>query len=209
MINRIAITAAITVALMSTSAFAGQLKFAPETFQILGGTDGNNQVISMASLPRQKSSQSTNHTESQIVDFFEAMKPGSILVRTSERKLYFVLPDNKAIMYPVGVGREGFTWSGTNKISRKATWPDWRPPQEMIEREAEKGHFIPAFMPGGPENPLGARALYIGNTHFRIHGTTQPWSIGGAVSSGCIRMMNEQVIDLFNRAKVGATVIVE
>ena len=112
-------------------------------------------------------------------------------------------------MYPVGVGREGFTWSGHNKITRKATWPDWRPPQVMIEREAKKGHIVPAFMAGGPENPLGARAMYIGSTDYRIHGTTAPWSIGKAMSSGCIRMMNNEVIDLFNRVKIGADVIVE
>ena len=120
-----------------------------------------------------------------------------------------MLPNNKAIMYPVGVGREGFTWSGQDAITRKASWPDWRPPKVMIEREAKKGRVIPAFMPGGPENPLGARALYIGDTEYRIHGTTQPWSIGKAVSSGCIRMMNDEVIDLFNRVEIGATVIVE
>jgi lipoprotein-anchoring transpeptidase ErfK/SrfK len=146
---------------------------------------------------------------SQIIEFSEALAPGSILVRTKERKLYFVLPGNKAIMYPVGVGKEGFTWSGTNKVTRKAAWPTWRPPQVMIEREAKKGRKLPAMMEGGPENPLGARAIYIGHTEYRIHGTSQPWSIGLAVSSGCIRMMNEQVIDLYERVKVGATVVVE
>jgi lipoprotein-anchoring transpeptidase ErfK/SrfK len=137
------------------------------------------------------------------------MEPGSILIRTAERRLYYVLPDSKAIMYPVGVGREGFTWTGQDEITRKAAWPDWRPPKVMIEREAKKGHVLPAFMAGGPENPLGARALYIGDTEYRIHGTTQPWSIGRAVSSGCIRMMNHEVIDLFNRVEIGATVVVE
>ena len=148
-------------------------------------------------------------TSRQIVDFYEPMEPGSILIRTAERRLYYVLPDSKAIMYPVGVGREGFTWTGQDEITRKAAWPDWRPPKVMIEREAKKGHVLPAFMAGGPENPLGARALYIGDTEYRIHGTTQPWSIGRAVSSGCIRMMNHEVIDLFNRVEIGATVVVE
>jgi lipoprotein-anchoring transpeptidase ErfK/SrfK len=143
------------------------------------------------------------------IDFNTALAPGSILVRTAERKLYFILPQGKAIMYRVGVGREGFSWSGTNNITRKAAWPDWRPPAVMIKREALKGHIIPDFMAGGPQNPLGARAMYIGSTDFRIHGTTQPWSIGHAVSSGCIRMLNEHVIDLFNRAQVGAKVVVE
>ena len=148
-------------------------------------------------------------TTRQIVDFKEPIAPGSILIRTDERRLYFVLPDEKAIMYPVGVGREGFTWSGEDVITKKAEWPDWHPPQEMVEREAEKGKILPVFMAGGPDNPLGARALYIGDTQYRIHGTTQPWSIGRAVSSGCIRMMNEEVIDLFERVEVGAAVIVE
>lgn len=147
--------------------------------------------------------------EKRIVDFERDMEPGSILVQTRERKLFFVLPDKKAIAYPVGVGREGFTWSGTNRVARKAVWPDWRPPANMIEREERRGNFIPAFMPGGPKNPLGARALYIGATEFRIHGTTQPWSIGQALSSGCIRMLNEHVIDLFEQVQVGAVVVVE
>ena len=181
---------------------AGQLKFDPATFKIYGGmTSGQNASLIT---PRESSG-----TSRKIIDFFEPMDPGSILIRTGERRLYFVLPGNRAIMYPVGVGREGFTWSGQNQITRKAIWPDWHPPQNMIEREAKRGHAIPAFMSGGPENPLGARALYIGETEYRIHGTTQPWSIGGAVSSGCIRMMNDEVIDLFNRVEIGASVIVE
>jgi lipoprotein-anchoring transpeptidase ErfK/SrfK len=143
------------------------------------------------------------------VSFTRDLAPGSVLVKTSERKLYFILPGGQALRYPVGVGREGFTWSGRNQISRKAEWPTWRPPTVMIEREAKRGHFLPDEMEGGPENPLGARALYIGSTEFRIHGTTQPWSIGHAVSSGCIRMLNEQVVDLFDRVKVGATIVVE
>ena len=183
-------------------AYAGQLKFDPATFKIYGGMSSGQ----TASLITPQEMPGISH---KTVDFYEPMEAGSILIRTAERRLYFVLKDNKAIMYPVGVGREGFTWSGQNKITRKATWPDWHPPQVMVEREAEKGHVIPAFMPGGPENPLGARALYIGDTEYRIHGTTQPWSIGRAVSSGCIRMMNDEVIDLFNRVEIGATVIVE
>jgi lipoprotein-anchoring transpeptidase ErfK/SrfK len=208
---------------------AGQLKFDPATFKMYGGMAASQ----TASLITPQESSETNHrfkiyggmagdqtaslitpqefseTSHRIVDFFEPMEAGSILIRTSERRLYYVLPNKRAIMYPVGVGREGFAWSGQNEITRKATWPDWRPPRIMIEREARRGHVIPAFMAGGPENPLGARALYIGDTEYRIHGTTQPWSIGRAVSSGCIRMMNVEVIDLFNRVEIGATVIVE
>jgi lipoprotein-anchoring transpeptidase ErfK/SrfK len=145
----------------------------------------------------------------QIVAFQRDLAPGSILIKTRERKLYLVLPNGQALQYPVGVGRQGFTWSGRNRVSRKAEWPDWRPPQVMIRREAKKGHYLPDMMEGGPDNPLGARALYIGSTEYRIHGTTQPWSIGRAVSSGCIRMLNEHVIDLYDRVTIGATVVVE
>ncbi len=134
--------------------------------------------------------------------------PGTLIVRTPERALYFVQPGGKALRYSIGVGREGMQWSGVNRISRKAEWPSWTPPQEMIEREAEKGHFIPDFMEGGPGNPLGARALYIGGSIYRIHGTNNEASIGGAVSSGCIRMMNADVIDLYGRVKTGAKIYV-
>lgn len=147
--------------------------------------------------------------KAETIDFQSQLPPGSILVRTGERRLYFILPGGKAIRYGVGVGREGFAWSGSNKITRKAEWPDWRPPAVMIAREAKRNHFIPDFMKGGVDNPLGARALYIGDTEFRIHGTTQPWSIGRAVSSGCIRMLNDEVVDLYNRVSIGATVVVE
>lgn len=134
--------------------------------------------------------------------------PGSIVVSTPDRTLYLVLGGGEARRYRVGVGREGFQWSGNSRIVAKAEWPSWTPPQRMIEREAAKGHIIPPFMEGGPGNPLGARAMYIGGTIFRIHGTNNAASIGGAVSSGCIRMMNTDVIDLYDRVKVGARVYV-
>jgi lipoprotein-anchoring transpeptidase ErfK/SrfK len=160
-------------------------------------------------LPNQNVSDDVSGPNRAFINFQTALAPGSILVRTAERKLYFILPDGQAIMYRVGVGREGFSWSGQNQISRKAVWPSWTPPKVMIKREAARGHIIPEFMAGGANNPLGARALYIGGTDFRIHGTTQPWSIGHAVSSGCIRMLNEHVIDLYDRAQVGAKIVVE
>jgi lipoprotein-anchoring transpeptidase ErfK/SrfK len=134
--------------------------------------------------------------------------PGSIIVKTPERALYYVLEDGKAIRYSVGVGREGFQWSGSSHIASKQEWPSWTPPKVMIEREAAKGHIIPAFMKGGPGNPLGARALYIGGTIYRVHGTNNEASIGGAVSSGCIRMMNADVVDLYERVKIGARIYV-
>ena len=136
-------------------------------------------------------------------------QPGSIIIRTSERKLYFVETEGRAIRYGIGVGREGFQWGGVSYVSRKKEWPDWRPPKEMIQRELEQnGRKIPDFMPGGPDNPLGARALYLGSTLYRIHGTNEAYTIGGAVSSGCIRMRNSDVIDLYKRVAVGAKVYV-
>jgi lipoprotein-anchoring transpeptidase ErfK/SrfK len=133
---------------------------------------------------------------------------GNIVINTAERRLYLMLGDGKALRYGIGVGRPGFTWGGTHSVTRKAEWPGWTPPQEMREREAAKGKILPAHMEGGPENPLGARALYLGESIYRIHGTNQPWTIGKAVSSGCIRMRNEDVIDLYERVGVGAKVIV-
>jgi lipoprotein-anchoring transpeptidase ErfK/SrfK len=135
-------------------------------------------------------------------------RPGSIIIRTPERALYYVLPGGRALRYKIGVGRDGFQWGGRSKIVMKRVWPEWRPPRVMIERERKKGHIIPEYMEGGPENPLGARAMYIGGTMFRIHGTNDARSIGGAVSSGCIRMMNSDVIDLYERVAIGSPVYV-
>ena len=143
-----------------------------------------------------------------MVDFHENLSAGSIVVDTGERRLYFVTGNGKAIRYAVGVGREGFTWSGRDRISAKREWPDWHPPAEMMKREAANGRILPARVAGGPENPMGARALYIGSTLYRIHGTNQPWTVGQANSSGCIRMTNEDVVDLYRRAKIGGEVIV-
>ncbi len=201
----VAVAICFTTNLSSVS--ADQLKSEHGGFQIFGRFETDPQTATLFT-PNLSNSKNPA-TAHQTVAFDSQFKPGSILIRTSERKLYYILNDSRAIMYPVGVGREGFTWSGRNKVTRKATWPDWRPPKTMIEREAEKGHIIPAFMPGGPENPLGARAIYIGDTDYRIHGTTAPWSIGKAMSSGCIRMMNSEVIDLFDRVEIGADVVVE
>ena len=138
------------------------------------------------------------------VSYASVEKPGTIIIETRKRFLYLVIDGDRALRYGIGVGRSGFTWKGAEKISRKAEWPDWRPPAEMRERQPE----LPEFMEGGPNNPLGARALYLGATEYRIHGTAQPWTIGQAVSSGCIRLTNDDVIDLYGRARVGAKVIV-
>ena len=140
----------------------------------------------------------------QSVRYRTSERPGTIIIDTRKKFLYFVLGGGQALRYGVGVGRQGFTWRGVERISRKAEWPGWTPPTSMRKRQPE----LPAYMPGGPNNPLGARALYLGATLYRIHGTNQPSSIGRNVSSGCIRLMNHDVIDLYQRAKVGAKVIV-
>lgn len=139
-----------------------------------------------------------------IVDYRTKEPPGTIIIDTPHTYLYLVQGNHKAIRYGIGVGRDGFTWSGTERISRVAEWPDWLPPPEMIERQP----YLPRFMAGGEGNPLGARALYLGKTLYRIHGTNQPSTIGTFVSSGCIRLTNEDVIDLFNRVQVGTRVVV-
>ena len=143
-----------------------------------------------------------------VVKYQTKHKPGTIIIDTPNRFLYLVMADGKARRYGVGVGKPGFEWAGTHNITRKAEWPDWRPPAQMIAREKAKGRILPTYMPGGPANPLGARALYLGSTLYRIHGTNQPWTIGGAVSSGCIRMRNEDVVELYERVRNGTKVIV-
>ena len=131
--------------------------------------------------------------------------PGTIVVAANERRLYYVLGNGQAIRYGVGVGRPGFEWSGTKTITRKAEWPTWTPPAQMLKRRPD----LPRFMKGGPENPMGARALYLGSSLYRIHGSNEPDTIGQAVSSGCIRMLNDDVIDLYQRVGVGTRVVVQ
>jgi lipoprotein-anchoring transpeptidase ErfK/SrfK len=139
-----------------------------------------------------------------VVDYPSGEAPGTVIIDTPNTYLYYVLGNGKAMRYGIGVGRDGFTWSGVQTVSRKAEWPDWTPPPEMLRRQP----YLPRFMAGGPDNPLGARAMYLGGTIYRIHGTNQPQTIGGRVSSGCIRMTNEDVIDLYARVSVGTKVIV-
>ena len=140
----------------------------------------------------------------EVVAWTGTQAPGNIVVSTEERRLYLVLGDGKALRYGVGVGRPGFEWSGAKTVTNKREWPDWTPPSEMLRRRPD----LPRHMAGGPENPLGARAMYLGSSLYRIHGSNEPDTIGQAVSSGCIRMTNEDVSDLYNRVKVGATVTV-
>lgn len=139
----------------------------------------------------------------EVVEFKNG-RAGEIVINTAERRLYLVLGDGKALRYGIGVGRPGFTWGGVHTVTRKAEWPGWTPPPQMRKRVPN----LPAFMPGGPDNPLGARAMYLGSTFYRIHGSNEPWTIGQAVSSGCFRMTNDDVTDLYERVRVGAKVTV-
>jgi lipoprotein-anchoring transpeptidase ErfK/SrfK len=140
----------------------------------------------------------------QEVSYDGSETPGTVIINTRERLLYLVMEDGKAIRYGIGVGRPGFTWAGTHQITQKREWPDWTPPPEMLRRRPD----LPRHMAGGPDNPLGARAMYLGSSLYRIHGSNEPWTIGTAVSSGCIRMRNEDVVDLYDKVKVGAKVVV-
>jgi lipoprotein-anchoring transpeptidase ErfK/SrfK len=140
----------------------------------------------------------------QLVDYSVNAAPGTVIIDTAHTYLYYVLGDGRAIRYGIGVGREGFTWSGTERVTRKAEWPDWIPPAEMIARQP----YLARFTAGGEGNPLGARAMYLGNTQYRIHGTNMPETIGTNVSSGCIRLLNADVIDLYGRVNIGAKIIV-
>jgi lipoprotein-anchoring transpeptidase ErfK/SrfK len=140
----------------------------------------------------------------QVVDYVSHEAPGTVVIDTGNTFLYLVLNPRQAMRYGIGVGREGFTWSGEQAVARKTEWPDWRPPADMLSRQP----YLPRFMAGGPGNPLGARAMYLGDTEYRIHGTNKPDTIGKRVSSGCIRLTNEDVADLYERVKIGAKVIV-
>lgn len=140
----------------------------------------------------------------EIVAYSGPQAPGTIVVSTPERRLYYVLGNGQAVRYGVGVGRPGFEWSGSKTVTRKAEWPSWTPPAQMIRRRPD----LPRHMAGGVDNPLGARAMYLGSTLYRIHGSNEPETIGQAVSSGCIRMLNQDVVDLYDRVKVGTQVVV-
>ena len=158
----------------------------------VGQAYGSSEQVQQAPIPR------------ELVAFTGNYAPGTVVVSTSERRLYYVLPNGEAIRYGVGVGRPGFTWSGSKTIVAKREWPTWTPPAEMIKRRPD----LPKYMAGGIDNPLGARAMYIGGTLYRIHGSNEPDTIGQAVSSGCIRMTNEDVTDLYERVAVGSRVVV-
>ncbi|ANL39308.1 UNVERIFIED_ORG: lipoprotein-anchoring transpeptidase ErfK/SrfK [Rhizobium esperanzae] len=192
--------AGLVLSLMSASAFA-----AP------AGSDNTQrpaQIVRVAQMPKYVKPQ----FKRKKVHLMTTEAAGTVIIDTNNKYLYLVEGNNRATRYGIGVGRDGFGWSGIVKIGRKAEWPAWTPPAEMRRREAAKGHIIPAYQEGGEDNPLGARAMYLyqggRDTIFRIHGTNQPWTIGLNMSSGCIRMMNEDVTHLYDRAPVGTKVIV-
>ena len=159
-------------------------------------------VIRSASLSNNQ--MNANPVPRETIDYTGPYSPGTIVVDTSERRLYLVEQGGKALKYGIGVGRPGFEWAGVHTVTNKAEWPDWTPPPQMRKRQPG----LPAHMEGGPDNPLGARAMYLGSTFYRIHGTSEPWTIGQAVSSGCFRMTNDDVTDLYERVKVGTKVVV-
>jgi lipoprotein-anchoring transpeptidase ErfK/SrfK len=163
-------------------------------------------ALPLQSLPREEGAVTRlpARLQRQIVNYTTREAPGTIIIDTPDTYLYLVLGHGQAIRYGIGVGREGFTWSGVQSITKKSEWPDWTPPPEMISRQP----YLPRYMAGGPGNPLGARAMYLGGTVYRIHGTNAPGTIGTRVSSGCIRLTNEDVADLYSRVNVGTKVIV-
>jgi lipoprotein-anchoring transpeptidase ErfK/SrfK len=182
----------------------------PESSNIITiGPDGLVQNTSLAKPKKAKSKGLAAEFLPQEVAYDGGEAAGTIVIDTGQRFLFLVGADGTARRYGVGVGKPGFEWAGEHKIAKKAEWPVWTPPEEMKVRvKAKEGRILPDRMEGGPNNPLGARAMYLGNSLYRIHGTNQPWTIGSAVSSGCIRMRNEDVVDLYERVKVGTKVIV-
>jgi lipoprotein-anchoring transpeptidase ErfK/SrfK len=177
----------------ASSSFAAPTSRAPQPAYTSGGGFFSNFLAMFTHVPR------------TVVSFPTNYKPGTVIVRTSERRLYLVLGNGQALRYGIGVGRDGFTWSGVATITAKREWPDWTPPDEMLRRRPD----LPRHMAGGPDNPLGARALYLGDSLYRIHGSNEPHTIGTAATSGCIRLTNDDVVDLYSRVPLGATVIVQ
>ncbi len=208
-VTRATVASAIGAAIvMATGAFC---PVSAQTQLLAFATEQSDSPVDRAIIPPPAASAETNIPADfparllrQVVDYPTSEAPGTIIVDTPKTYLYFVLGGGKAVRYGIGVGRDGFTWSGTRTIERKSEWPDWLPPADMLARQP----YLPRFMAGGPGNPLGARAMYLSGSVYRIHGTNKPSSIGTHVSSGCIRMLNADVIDLYERARVGTKVVV-
>jgi lipoprotein-anchoring transpeptidase ErfK/SrfK len=190
--------ALLAPAFTATQASAQVLSYAPAASSAFPSEDA------ALALPEDESGVLPERLRRTVIAYNTSEAPGTVVIDTGHTALYFVLGQGRAVRYGVGVGREGFTWSGVQTISRKAEWPDWHPPAEMIARQP----YLPRFMAGGPGNPLGARAMYLGTSQYRIHGTNDPSTIGKFVSSGCIRLTNEDVTDLFSRVDVGTRVVV-
>ncbi|MFN4141874.1 L,D-transpeptidase [Aestuariivirga sp.] len=191
--------ALIAAGLSATAASAGAISPSQQDGPFQGVV-----IVPAAADAQEGSGEVAKFKRGKIVEFETAAAAGDIIVNTKQNRLYFVLGSGKAVMYRVASAKKGFEWKGSHKVSAKVKWPDWRPPQEMRKRRPD----LPAFMAGGPDNPLGARALYLGSSIYRIHGTNEPSSIGKAASSGCIRMLNEDVSELYRHVKVGARVTV-
>ncbi|HTO32508.1 MAG TPA: L,D-transpeptidase [Pararhizobium sp.] len=204
--------ALIITTLVGTTAQAANIDGSYEVASIQSATSKTSALPALSGAdPKAKSTKANinlSPIQRQLVAFNEKAAPGTIIVDNSDRRLYHVLGNGIAMQYGVSVGRAGFIWTGSNTVSRKAEWPTWNPPAQMRAREARKGHFLPVSMKGGINNPLGARAMYLGSTIYRIHGTNQPSSIGKAMSSGCIRMANEDVEHLYAAVTIGTQVIV-
>lgn len=188
---------------VSLATIAGaQAQVDRDTGQPIGPVRPGSRVPSAISSFGGYSFLNTSPIPRQTVSFPGKYGPGTIVVNTTERRLYYVLGEGQALRYGIGVGRIGFTWAGMHRVSQKREWPDWTPPPQMLARRPD----LPKYMKGGPENPLGARAIYLGSSLYRIHGSNEPETIGQAVSSGCFRMTNDDVIDLYERVKVGSVV---
>jgi lipoprotein-anchoring transpeptidase ErfK/SrfK len=199
-------TAAALVALVAATAISTSTASANpfNPFEALFGPLQPQVTAPPYANPSEDTTEPRSEFRRQIVNYRTSEAPGTIIVDTPNTYLYLVMPGGKAMRYGIGVGREGFTWSGTKTIERKAEWPDWTPPPEMIQRQP----YLPRFVAGGATNPLGARALYLSGSVYRIHGTNAPETIGQHVSSGCIRLVNEDVMDLYSRVHVGTKVVV-
>ena len=195
-----AVGMALAVVALSDAALAEYNPTIQDLYDAQGNLVDGPRVIRSASLGNMQA----NPVPRETVDYAGPYGAGTIIVDTGERRLYLIQSGGKALKYGIGVGRPGFTWAGTHTVTNKAEWPDWTPPPQMRKRQPG----LPAHMEGGPDNPLGARAMYLGSTFYRIHGTSEPWTIGQAVSSGCFRMTNDDVTDLYERVKVGAKVVV-
>jgi len=195
-----------TVFLVGGALWVGSAAAAPLPLPISApaGTPSAASAIDRPMTDENDSAELAPNLRRQLVNYSTNAAPGTVVIDTAQTYLYYVLSDGKAIRYGIGVGREGFTWSGVERVTRKAEWPDWIPPAEMIVRQP----YLARFTAGGEGNPLGARAIYLGNTMYRIHGTNMPATIGTNVSSGCIRLLNADVIDLYSRVNVGTKVIV-